>query len=92
MSDKLYPAFAFIGFILVLIPLPWHLQAWNAGTCLFMIWTAIGCLIHFVNSIVWAGNIELHSAPWCDICELWGVILRLSKAILRVLTRPRCSK
>lgn len=67
MADKFYTAFAFIGFVLVLIPLPWHLHAWNAGTCLFMIWTAMGCLIHFVNSIVWADNLELHSALWCDI-------------------------
>ncbi|KAF9023235.1 STE3-domain-containing protein [Hymenopellis radicata] len=26
-------------------PLPWHLQAWNIGTCAYMIWTAIGCFI-----------------------------------------------
>ncbi|KAI0682990.1 pheromone A receptor-domain-containing protein [Cerioporus squamosus] len=68
--DPTYPAFpvvAFIALILVLLPLPWHLQAWNSGTCLFMFWTALTILNLFVNSIVWHGN-ALNPAPiWCDI-------------------------
>ncbi|KAF9555104.1 STE3-domain-containing protein [Agrocybe pediades] len=70
MVDSLYPIFpifAFLGFVLVLIPLPWHLQALNSGTCLFMIWTAVGCLNQFVNSIVWHGNIVDRAPIWCDI-------------------------
>ncbi|KAJ8502461.1 hypothetical protein ONZ45_g11738 [Pleurotus djamor] len=63
----LYPTFAFLGFILSLIPLPWHLQAWNSGTCYFMLWSALACLNQFVNSVVWHGN-ALNPAPiWCDI-------------------------
>ncbi|KAI0702581.1 STE3-domain-containing protein [Earliella scabrosa] len=62
-----YPIVSFLGFILVLVPLPWHLQAWNSGTCYYMIWTALGCLNEFVNSIVWHNNV-LNVAPiWCDI-------------------------
>ncbi|KAF5378503.1 hypothetical protein D9615_007171 [Tricholomella constricta] len=70
MADPSYPAFSifsFIGFILVLIPLPWHFQAWNSGTCLFMIWTAIGCLNLFINSIVWHNNAIDWAPVWCDI-------------------------
>ncbi|KAJ7661864.1 pheromone A receptor-domain-containing protein [Mycena rosella] len=63
----LYPVFAFIGFVIVLIPLPWHFQAWNSGTCLFMIWTALGCLNLFINSIVWHNNVHDWSPVWCDI-------------------------
>ncbi|KAF4611600.1 hypothetical protein D9613_004065 [Agrocybe pediades] len=63
----IFPIFAFLGFVLVLIPLPWHLQALNSGTCLFMIWTAIGCLNQFVNSVVWHGNIIDWAPIWCDI-------------------------
>lgn len=64
----LFPIFAFLGFILSLIPLPWHLQAWNSGTCYYMIWTSLACLNQFINSIVWHGN-ALNPAPiWCDIC------------------------
>ncbi|KAI0729139.1 putative fungal pheromoneG-protein-coupled receptor [Fomitopsis betulina] len=63
----LYPILTFLGFTLALIPLPWHMQSWNSGTCYYMIWTALGCLNEFVNSIVWA-NTVLNVAPvWCDI-------------------------
>lgn len=69
-SYPVFPVFSFLSFVLVLIPLPWHLQAWNAGTCLYMLWTAIALLNQFVNSIVWHGN-ALNPAPiWCDICKL----------------------
>ncbi|KAH8101257.1 pheromone receptor Rcb3 B45 [Cristinia sonorae] len=70
MSDATYPAypvFAFLAAVLVLIPLPWHLQAWNAGTCLFMVWTSIACLNLGINSIVWHSNAINHAPIWCDI-------------------------
>ncbi|KAF8200239.1 pheromone A receptor-domain-containing protein [Pholiota molesta] len=70
MADPSYPAFpvfAFLSFILVLIPLPWHFQAWNSGTCLYMIWTAIGCLNLFINSIIWHNNAIDWAPVWCDI-------------------------
>ncbi|KAI0334179.1 fungal pheromone STE3G-protein-coupled receptor [Cubamyces sp. BRFM 1775] len=70
IADPTYPAFpilAIFGAVVVLIPLPWHCQAWNAGTCLFMIWTSIACLNLAINSIVWSDN-ALNPAPvWCDI-------------------------
>ncbi|KAF9468420.1 fungal pheromone STE3G-protein-coupled receptor [Collybia nuda] len=63
----LFPIFAFLGFVLVLIPLPWHFQAWNSGTCFYMMWASLACLNQFVNSVVWA-NTALNVAPvWCDI-------------------------
>ena len=63
----LFPVFAFLGFFLVLVPLPWHLQAWNAGTCMYIAWSALACLVQFVNSVVWRSN-ALDVAPvWCDI-------------------------
>lgn len=72
MADPSYPAFsifAFISFIIVLIPLPWHFQSWNSGTCLYMVWTAVGCLNLFVNSIIWHNNIIDWAPIWCDICK-----------------------
>ncbi|KAF5342932.1 hypothetical protein D9758_014955 [Tetrapyrgos nigripes] len=63
----LFPIFSFLGFFLPLIPLPWHLQAWNSGTCYFIFWSSLSSLNQFVNSIVWHGN-ALNPAPiWCDI-------------------------
>lgn len=74
MSDPSYPVFpvfSAISFVLVLTPLPWHLEAWNSGTCLYMIWTAVACLNQFINSIIWHGN-ALNWAPvWCDICAFY---------------------
>ncbi|KAJ6543082.1 pheromone A receptor-domain-containing protein [Mycena capillaripes] len=78
-SYPVYPIFAFIGFFLVLIPLPWHLQAWNSGTCLFMIWTALGCLNLFINTIVWHNNITDWAPVWCDISS--RIIIAVSVGI-----------
>ncbi|KAI0056903.1 STE3-domain-containing protein [Artomyces pyxidatus] len=70
MSDPtypLFPIFAFLGFLVTIIPLPWHLEAMNSATCYFMLWSSIACLNQFVNSVVWHGSV-LNVAPvWCDI-------------------------
>lgn len=69
--DPTYPlfsVFAFCTFFLVLIPLPLHVQAWNVGTCAYITWVAVACLLEFINSVVWRNNV-LNLAPvWCDIC------------------------
>ncbi|KAF8833463.1 STE3-domain-containing protein [Paxillus ammoniavirescens] len=70
MADFEYPVFsvfAFLGFVVSLVPLPWHLQAWNSGTCYYMLWTALSCLNLFINSIVWHGNAINFAPIWCDI-------------------------
>ncbi|KAJ8075726.1 a-factor receptor [Marasmius tenuissimus] len=65
--NEVYSAFSFLAFILVTIPLPWHLEAWNTGTCCFMIWAGLADLIYFINSIVWNGRVGNYSPTWCDI-------------------------
>lgn len=43
--------------------------AWNTGSCMYIAWTAIGCLNMFINSTLWKGT-ALDIAPiWCDICK-----------------------
>lgn len=73
-SDPTFPlfsTFAFLGFVLSVIPLPWHFQAWNSGTCAFMLWVGCFCLVLFINSLIWADN-ALNTVPvWCDICMLF---------------------
>jgi pheromone a factor receptor len=64
----LFPIFAFVGFFVSLVPLPWHLQAWNSGTCWYMFWASLSCLNQFVNSVVWAGNVFNSAPAWCEIC------------------------
>ncbi|KAK0199269.1 pheromone receptor Rcb2 B44 [Desarmillaria ectypa] len=63
----LFPIFAFFGFILPLIPLRWHLLAWNSGTCYFIFWSSIANLNLFINSIIWHGNVKNSAPLWCDI-------------------------
>ncbi|PFH48838.1 hypothetical protein AMATHDRAFT_49183 [Amanita thiersii Skay4041] len=63
----IYSMFSFIGFLLVTIPFPWHLEAWNTGTCLYMAWTGLACLNQFINSIIWNGNAYKRAVIWCDI-------------------------
>ncbi|KAH7924989.1 fungal pheromone STE3G-protein-coupled receptor [Leucogyrophana mollusca] len=92
MSDPSYPAFpifAVIGSILVLIPLPWHFQAWNSGTCLYMIWTALGLLNMAINSIVWRSTAINYAPVWCDISSrlIVGVAVAIPAASLCINRR-----
>jgi pheromone a factor receptor len=43
-------------------------SAWNTGTCLYMLWVGLGCLIQCINSIVWSGNMINRVPVYCDIC------------------------
>ncbi|KAI0250420.1 GPCR fungal pheromone mating factor [Lactifluus subvellereus] len=65
--NELYTAFSFIGFVMCAIPIYWHLEARNIGTCLFMAWTGLGCLIQCINSIVWNKNMINRAPVYCDI-------------------------
>ncbi|KAF9814625.1 hypothetical protein IEO21_04988 [Rhodonia placenta] len=70
MSDPTYPLFsvcALLGFVAALIPLPWHFQSWNAGTCMYIVWASLASLIEFIDSVVWNGNINNPAPVWCDI-------------------------
>ncbi|EPS99299.1 hypothetical protein FOMPIDRAFT_1124670 [Fomitopsis schrenkii] len=67
---SLYPAYSVLALLaafVILIPLPWHLQALNSGTCLYMIWTALACLNYGVNTIVWRSTVIDYAPVWCDI-------------------------
>jgi pheromone a factor receptor len=65
--NQVFAVFAFLSFICVSIPLPWHLEAWNTGTCLYIIWTGTGSLIMCINAIIWEGNTTNWAPVWCDI-------------------------
>ncbi|KAI0297142.1 GPCR fungal pheromone mating factor [Russula brevipes] len=65
--NGVYIAFSFVGFAMCAIPFYWHLETWNAGTCLFMAWTGLGCLMQCINSIVWNKNMIDRAPVYCDI-------------------------
>jgi pheromone a factor receptor len=51
------------------------IQAWNTGTCLYMMWTGLSCLIQFINSIVWRSSVINYAPVWCDICRDFPYVL-----------------
>lgn len=57
-------------------------SAWNTGTCLYMAWTGIACLIQFINSVVWNGNAIDWSPTWCDIGTFFLLSIFFSSFIL----------
>lgn len=65
--NGLFSAASFIGFLLSVIPFPWHFEAWNTGTCLYMAWTGVSCMNQFINSVLWTNNVYNWSPVWCDI-------------------------
>jgi pheromone a factor receptor len=78
ISNPVFQPFALIGIILCLIPLPWHLEAWNTGTCLYMIWTALGLINSFANSIIW-NHTAINLAPhWCDFSVRIGIAVQVA--------------
>ncbi|KAH9976062.1 GPCR fungal pheromone mating factor [Russula compacta] len=66
-QNEVYTIFSFIGFLMSVIPLYWHMEAWNTGTCLSMGWIGVGCLMQCINSIVWNNNMADRARVYCLI-------------------------
>ncbi|KAF9061816.1 STE3-like pheromone receptor [Rhodocollybia butyracea] len=63
----LYPILSFLAIAVSFIPFPWHFRARNIGTCSYMLSTGLWSLVEFINSIVWADNVNNVAPFWCDI-------------------------
>ncbi|CCL98521.1 uncharacterized protein FIBRA_00520 [Fibroporia radiculosa] len=70
-AQSLVNAFSLIGFVLVNIPLYWHLEAWNVGCVLFIFWSGTQCLFQFINTTIWRDNVINWAPVWCDITSRW---------------------
>ncbi|KAG9079965.1 a-factor receptor [Ceratobasidium sp. 370] len=79
MRDPAFPVFCAVGALLCILPLPWHWQARNTGTLLYLGWTLAGCLMFLINSVVWDGNMNDSAPVWCDITS--RLVLALSVGI-----------
>lgn len=62
-------AFSLLGFVLVCIPLYWHLEAWNVGCVMYIFWIGTQSLFQFINAVVWRDNAINWAPAWCDISE-----------------------
>ncbi|GJE95536.1 STE3 domain-containing protein [Phanerochaete sordida] len=67
VQQKIYTAFCGLGFVLAYIPFYWHLEASNIGAVLWMFWSGTGCLVYFINGIVWHDSTTNCAPVWCDI-------------------------
>ncbi|KZP15169.1 STE3-domain-containing protein [Athelia psychrophila] len=56
-----------ISFILVLIPLPFHLKMKNTPTCIYIFWLALASSNQFINAVIWNGNTVDLAPVFCDI-------------------------
>ncbi|KAG6860870.1 hypothetical protein C0995_006550 [Termitomyces sp. Mi166 len=67
IPNELWITVSYLGFVMCAIPFPWHLQAWNTGTCLYMVWVGLANLNQAINATVWNGNAINWAPVWCDI-------------------------
>ncbi|GFZ49116.1 hypothetical protein JCM24511_06866 [Saitozyma sp. JCM 24511] len=89
MHDLGLTIFSGLGMVLVLLPLPMHLRAGNAGTVFNIAWLFAGNLVFFVNTIIWWDS-DANIAPvWCDISIkiLNGLQVGLSASVLCINRR-----
>ncbi len=63
--------------------------AWNTGTCLYMIWVGLGCLLQCINSIVWNKNMINRVPVYCDICQSTDMSFLKTSLTLRHPTATR---
>ena len=62
--------------ILILVPLPWLLTRHSiVGVWMYAIWVSLGCILHGINALIWGDNVRIVAPVWCDICELFDVLL-----------------
>lgn len=69
MYDPVFPAFAGLATLLLLLPLPFQLKSKNISLLLYVWWLLAATLIYFVNSIIWYRGVAESADIWCDICE-----------------------
>ena len=64
----------------------------NTGTCLFMIWTGLGCLLQCINSIVWNKNTINRAPVYCDICNSLDAFLLNVYSLFVTYSNPCSSR
>lgn len=55
-----------------------HANSRNTAVLSLIGWLLVSTLVQGVNSVVWAGNVDVRSPAWCDI-GAWQNLLRQNK-------------
>ncbi|KAF8890818.1 GPCR fungal pheromone mating factor [Gymnopilus junonius] len=61
------PIVSFVSAALSLAPLPWHWRSGTIPTISIALWLFVSNIINGVNTIIWAGNVNVVDLVWCDI-------------------------
>lgn len=61
------PVLSFLSVLLFVIILPGQLKSTSIPAISTFVWLTICNIIHGINSIIWAGNVDTHVPVWCDI-------------------------
>ncbi|TFY82430.1 hypothetical protein EWM64_g1589 [Hericium alpestre] len=86
MHHPEFPVVTLISALALFFPLPWHLRAGNVAMVAMVFWLFWANIIYFVDSIVWAGNVNIVAVAWCDITTkvIIGANVALPAACLAV--------
>ena len=49
---------------------------------MYVVWTALACLVHFVDSILWEGNATVWAQGWCDTGTFRSLLAELADSYL----------
>lgn len=61
------PVLSLLPILLFLLVLPGQLKSTSIPAISIFSWLIICNIIHGTNSILWAGNVDIHVPVWCDI-------------------------
>lgn len=70
-----YQIFTAIAFVLSAIPIPAHWSVGNVATVSLGLWSAGGCLLALINTLVWRGNLKNPHPIWGDICAFYWAVM-----------------
>lgn len=61
------PVFSFLPIFLFVLVLPGQVKSTSIPAISIISWLITCSIIHGTNSILWAGNVDVHAPIWCDI-------------------------
>lgn len=92
MADYMFTASSFIAVLLCIIPGVFHLQTRNWGAIFMTFWILVTNLINFINSILWANDLDDKAKIYCLLStplyvgSSWGLLSSIACMIHTLYT------